>query len=57
VRRAEAIGLIDREPSSRDGRVAYLRLTPEAERRLAGTITDLGPERRKLSQLLGSDRR
>jgi DNA-binding MarR family transcriptional regulator len=52
VRRAETVGLIAREPSPRDGRVAYLRLTPEAERRLAGAIADLGPERRRLSQLL-----
>jgi DNA-binding MarR family transcriptional regulator len=48
VRRAEAVGLIRREPSPRDGRVAYLSLTPEAERRLAETVSDLGPERRRL---------
>jgi DNA-binding MarR family transcriptional regulator len=53
VRRAEGVGLIRREPSRQDGRVAYLRLTAEAERRLAGTIADLGPERRRLSRLLG----
>jgi DNA-binding MarR family transcriptional regulator len=53
VRRAEAVGLIHREQSSRDGRVAYLRLTPEAERRLAGAVSDLGAERRRLAQFLG----
>ncbi len=52
VRRAEAVGLIKREPSSRDGRVAYLSLTPEAERRLAGAVSDLGIEGRRLEQLL-----
>lgn len=53
VGRAEAVGLIEREPSAKDGRVAYLRLTPEAERRLAGAVSDLGTERRQLAQLLG----
>jgi DNA-binding MarR family transcriptional regulator len=52
VRRAEAAGLISRAPSPRDGRVAYLSLTPEAERRLAGAVADLGPERKVLAQLL-----
>lgn len=52
VRRAETVGLIQREPSSRDGRVAYLSLTPEAERRLAGAVSDLGIEGRRLEQLL-----
>ncbi len=54
VRRAEGVGLISREPSSKDGRVAYLSLTPEAERRLAGAVSDLGIERRRLEQLLTS---
>lgn len=54
VGRAEAVGLIQREPSAHDGRVAYLRLTPEAERRLAGAVSDLGAERRQLAQLLGA---
>jgi DNA-binding MarR family transcriptional regulator len=57
VRRAEAAGLIEREPSPRDGRVAYLRLTAEAERRLAGAVSDLGAERRRLTQILGGPRR
>ena len=37
VRRAEDAGLVEREQSTRDGRVAHLRLTPEGERRLAKT--------------------
>jgi DNA-binding MarR family transcriptional regulator len=52
VRRAEAVGLIEREPSPKDGRVVYLSLTPEAERRLAGAVSDLGAERKRLAQLL-----
>src|SRR3954465_3947094 len=32
VRRAEETGLIRREPSASDGRVAYLQLTPEGDR-------------------------
>ena len=48
VRRAEEAGLIDREQSARDGRVAHLRLSLEGERRLAKTYTDLDSERRAL---------
>jgi DNA-binding MarR family transcriptional regulator len=48
VRRAEEAGLIEREQSARDGRVAHLRLTPEGERRLSKTYTDLASERRAL---------
>jgi DNA-binding MarR family transcriptional regulator len=53
VGRAEGVGLIRREPSPRDGRVVFLRLTPEAETRLAGAIADLGPEQRRLAEVLG----
>src|SRR3954454_20198249 len=48
VRRAEEVGLIEREQSSDDGRVAFLRLTPEAERRLERSFTTLDGERRQL---------
>jgi len=53
VSRAEVIGLIRREPSPNDGRVAYLRLTPVAERRLAAVVTELGPEHRRLADIMG----
>src|ERR687886_765600 len=46
VRRAEEAGLVEREPSSLDGRVAHLRLTPEGERRLTRSFTELATERR-----------
>jgi DNA-binding MarR family transcriptional regulator len=48
VRRAEGAGLVSRERSTEDGRVAYLKLTAEGERRLAGVVADLGPESRRL---------
>jgi DNA-binding MarR family transcriptional regulator len=48
VNRAEAIGLVTRESSEEDGRVANLRLTEEGERRLARTFTRLADERRQL---------
>jgi DNA-binding MarR family transcriptional regulator len=48
VGRAEASGLIAREQSGLDGRVAHLRLTPEGERRLHGSFTALETERRQL---------
>jgi DNA-binding MarR family transcriptional regulator len=50
VARAEEIGLVEREMSSADGRVAYLRLTTEGERRLARAFTDLEGERRDLHE-------
>jgi DNA-binding MarR family transcriptional regulator len=48
VRRAEEVGLIQREPSAEDGRVAYLRLTPEGEMRLHRAFVDLEVERQQL---------
>ena len=50
VSRAEEVGLIEREPSSADGRVAHLRLTEEGERRLAKSLSSLGAERTQLRE-------
>src|SRR3954464_4622711 len=47
-RRAESAGLIEREQSQRDARVAHLRLTPEGERRLMLSFTELETERAQL---------
>ena len=57
VRRAESVGLIRREPSPRDGRVAYLRLTPEAEERLERAVCDLDAERQELARMLAAAER
>ena len=48
VRRAEEAGLIDREQSQRDARVAHLRLSAEGERRLMLSFTELATERAQL---------
>jgi DNA-binding MarR family transcriptional regulator len=48
VSRAEEAGLVEREQSASDGRVANLRLTEEGERRLARAFTDLSAERQAL---------
>jgi DNA-binding MarR family transcriptional regulator len=48
VRRAEEAGLIEREQSQRDARVAHLRLSPEGERRLLLSFTGLSTERAQL---------
>lgn len=53
VRRAESVGLVKREPSPRDGRVAYLSLTAEGERRLEGAVADLGTEPARLAAVVG----
>jgi DNA-binding MarR family transcriptional regulator len=45
VSRAEEAGLIGREQSRDDARVAYLRLTAEGERRLELAFTALATER------------
>jgi DNA-binding MarR family transcriptional regulator len=48
VKRAEDAGLIEREQSVADARVAHLRLTPEGERRLARAFTELDVEHSQL---------
>jgi DNA-binding MarR family transcriptional regulator len=48
VSRAEETGLIEREQSHTDARVAHLRLTEEGERRLMLAFTGLATERSNL---------
>jgi len=48
VSRAEEAGLVEREASQTDARVAHLRLTPEGERRLLLSFTQLATERAQL---------
>jgi DNA-binding MarR family transcriptional regulator len=48
VFRAEGAGLVEREQSATDARVAHLRLTEEGERRLADVFTGLEVEREQL---------
>ena len=50
VSRAEEIGLVERERSSDDGRIAHLRLTEEGERRLADVFSSNERERHALAQ-------
>jgi DNA-binding MarR family transcriptional regulator len=56
VARAEAAGLLEREPSRTDGRVVHLRLTQEGDRRLAGTVLALRADRRHLVDVLAEQR-
>ena len=48
VSRAEEAGLVEREQSQSDARVAHLRLTAEGERRLERSFTALATERSQL---------
>jgi DNA-binding MarR family transcriptional regulator len=48
VSRAEETGLLERQQSHTDARVAYLRLTEEGERRLMQAFTGLATERSNL---------
>jgi DNA-binding MarR family transcriptional regulator len=52
VHRAEAEGLVIRRPSDQDGRVVYLELTPEGDRRLASAIGASDRDRRELAREL-----
>ena len=50
VRRAEEAGLIERERSAEDARVAHLRLSAEGEKRLARAFSGLTAERHALAE-------
>jgi DNA-binding MarR family transcriptional regulator len=48
VKRAETAGLVEREQSDADARVAHIRLTAEGERRFAQVFSGLESERQLL---------
>ena len=52
VSRAETAGLLAREQSPSDARVAHLRLTAEGERRLELAFTALATERSQLREVI-----
>jgi DNA-binding MarR family transcriptional regulator len=54
VRRAEETGLVERKRSDVDGRIAYLRLTSEGERRLEQSFTINESERKALLEAFES---
>ena len=47
--RAESTGILQRMTSPEDGRVSYVRSTPEGRRRLAAAFHELADERRSLA--------
>ena len=53
VARSVEAGLLEREGSESDGRVTYLQLTEEGERRLACSFTGLSAERDALYEAIG----
>jgi DNA-binding MarR family transcriptional regulator len=53
VARAEEAGLLRRETSADDGRVAHLALTSEGEARLTRAFRSLAAERRALREAIG----
>ncbi len=57
VSRAEETGLIEREQSHTDARVAHLRLTEEGERRLLQAFTGLGDRTLQPAQRVRAPRR
>lgn len=52
VRRAEQAGLVERERSNLDARVAHIRLTEEGERRLARSVRGHAAERDELLKMI-----
>lgn len=54
VNRAEENGLVRRDRSGDDGRIVYLRLTREGERRLTDTLRSLEEDRQQLQEALQS---
>ena len=52
VQRAEDAGLVRRAQARDDGRIAYLTLTPEGQRRLRSVHDQLRPEREALTRIL-----
>jgi DNA-binding MarR family transcriptional regulator len=57
IDRCESAGLVVRTSSELDGRVVLVRLTPEGERRLAGTVSSLYAQRAALRGVLSGDPR
>lgn len=54
VARVEHAGLIRRERSNDDGRVVYLRLTPDGEQRFAQVFRNLAAERQALREAIAA---